>query len=59
MNPLLKSIKYLPAIYQSLETRPINETNRERAKIKVKCINAKINTQQFHRSISKIINFNE
>ncbi len=59
MNPLTKNIKYLPVIYQSLEKRSINKNNDVRC-IRVKAVNANIKTtQHFHRSISKIINFND
>ncbi len=59
MNPLIKNIKYLPIIYQSLEKKSLNTKNEVRS-IKVKSINANIKTtQHFHRSISKIINFDE
>jgi len=59
MNPLIKNLKYLPIIYQNLEKRSTN-TNNEVRSIKVKGINANIQTtQHFHRSISKIINFDE
>lgn len=57
MKPLIKNKKYLPIIYQNLEMRSIG-TNDKSVVIKVKSIKATMNTQHFHRSISKI-NFNE